>query len=100
VKLHIGGYCSPLTTSSYNIHLARRRISSIQNYFMQYDNGVLRKYIVHTLGKPQLSFTEDVVGESKAAKGVSDNYYDTKNSIFNPGAAVERKAVIEVLGVE
>jgi hypothetical protein len=88
VSLQISGYCSPLTTNSYNQHLARRRISSLKNYFNTYKGGILKKTLL---------FKDAIIGENKAPAKVSDNFYDTKNSIFNPDAAAERKVEIQVL---
>ncbi|MFT6716924.1 MAG: hypothetical protein ACJA0Q_001572, partial [Saprospiraceae bacterium] len=42
-------------------------------------------------GVAALSFVKNPNGEYKAQKGVSDDYYDVRNSIFNPTAALERK---------
>ena len=44
-----------------------------------------------------ISFTELPFGEYKTDKSVSDDYYDVRNSIYNPAAALERK--IEIIAV-
>ncbi|MDD5571624.1 MAG: hypothetical protein PHD97_10800 [Bacteroidales bacterium] len=91
----VKGYCSPLTTNEYNKHLAKRRISSLINYLYIYKNGVFIKYMngkAENGGKIQ--FIEEPIGEEAAPKNVSDNYYDTKNSVYNPKAAFERKIKI------
>jgi hypothetical protein len=41
-----------------------------------------------------ITFYEEEIGELKARPNVSDDYYDTKNSIYNPAAALERKIQI------
>ncbi|MFA6924172.1 MAG: hypothetical protein WC223_07935 [Bacteroidales bacterium] len=94
-KVTVKGYCSPLTTNEYNKHLAKRRISSLINYLYIYKNGVFVKYMndkAENGGKIQ--FIEEPIGEEAAPKNVSDNYYDTKNSIYNPKASFERKIKI------
>jgi hypothetical protein len=41
-----------------------------------------------------IRFTDVDIGELKARPNVSDDYYDVKNSIYNPAAALERKIQI------
>ncbi len=99
VKIVMKGYCSPLASTEYNINLAKRRISSLRNYFYQYKNGLLMKYIKNdndtTIGKIIL---EDLdIGELPYSK-VSDNLKDKRNSVYSPYAAAERK--IQILAVE
>jgi hypothetical protein len=95
VTITMKGYCSPLASTDYNINLAKRRISSLRNYFMEYDNGVFVKYVNNP--NPQegsITFAEEDIGELKAKPNVSDDYFDTKNSIYSPAAALERKIQI------
>jgi hypothetical protein len=95
VDITIKGYCSPLASTDYNVNLAKRRISSLHNYFMEYQNGVFIPYINNPkTGEGSITFIDEDIGELKANKNVSDDYYDTKNSIYNPAAAIERKIQI------
>jgi hypothetical protein len=95
VVITIKGFCSPLASTDYNINLAKRRISSLRNYFSEYQNGVFLKYIDSgNADEGSISFVEQEVGELKARAYVSDDYYDTKNSIYSPAAALERKIQI------
>lgn len=95
VTITMKGYCSPLASTDYNINLAKRRISSLRNYFMQYDNGVFTRYINNTNAREgSITFMDEDIGELKARPNVSDDYYDTKNSIYSPAAALERKIQI------
>jgi len=89
IKITMKGFCSPLASTDYNVNLAKRRISSLQNYFNQYKGAMFVPYVES--GK--LIYYEENVGELPASKQ-SDNYYDTRNSIYNPGAAAERKIQI------
>lgn len=92
VEVILRGFASPLTKSNYNVNLSRRRISSIMNFLNAYRGGVLQKYMMSDgSGVAALSFVKNPNGEYKAQKGVSDDYYDVRNSIFNPKAALERK---------
>lgn len=95
VTITMKGYCSPLASTDYNINLAKRRISSLKNYFMEYENGILVKYINNTNpNEGSITFIEEEIGELKARPHVSDDYYDTKNSVYSPAAALERKIQI------
>jgi hypothetical protein len=92
VKITMKGFCSPLASTDYNVNLAKRRISSLLNYFNQYKGGMFVPYVQNN----KLIYYQEEVGELPASKQ-SDNYYDTRNSIYNPGAASERK--IQIIAV-
>ena len=95
VTITMKGFCSPLASTDYNVNLAKRRISSLRNYFTEYENGIFVKYIDNkNLGEGSITFFDEDIGELKARPNVSDDYYDTKNSIYNPVAALERKIQI------
>ncbi|MBS1653147.1 MAG: hypothetical protein JSU07_14165 [Bacteroidetes bacterium] len=98
VKITMKGYCSPLASTDYNINLAKRRISSLRNYFSEYKSGYFKKYIdnASTELKGKIIFENVDIGELPLSK-VSDDYYDTRNSIYNPSAARERK--IQIIAV-
>ncbi|MES2398012.1 MAG: SPOR domain-containing protein, partial [Bacteroidota bacterium] len=98
VSITMKGYCSPLASTDYNVNLAKRRISSLRNYFMEYENGIFVPYVNNTNeNEASIAFFNEDIGELKARPNVSDDYYDTKNSIFNPAAAIERK--IQIIAV-
>jgi hypothetical protein len=95
VIITMKGFCSPLASTDYNVNLAQRRISSLRNYFMEYQNGVLRKFVDNpNAAEGSIRFIDEEIGELKARPNVSDDYYDTQNSIYNPAAALERKIQI------
>lgn len=95
VTITMKGYCSPLASTDYNVNLAKRRISSLKNYFMEYENGILVKYVNNpNAAEGSITFFEEEIGELKARPNVSDDYYDTKNSVYSPAAALERKIQI------
>jgi tetratricopeptide (TPR) repeat protein len=95
VTITMKGFCSPLASTDYNVNLAKRRISSLRNYFREYQNGILVKYIGNkNSDEGSITFLDEDIGELKARPNVSDDYYDTKNSIYNPVAALERKIQI------
>jgi hypothetical protein len=97
VKITMRGYCSPLASTDYNINLAKRRISSLRNYFMQVRHGVFEKYVNAPEGSGgRIIFEEVEVGELPVSK-VSDNLKDKRSSVYSPDAASERK--IQIIAV-
>lgn len=95
VTITMKGFCSPLASTDYNVNLAKRRISSLRNYFMEYQNGVFVKYVNNpNEAEGNIKFIDEEIGELKARPNVSDDYYDTKNSVYSPAAALERKIQI------
>ncbi|MBQ1732965.1 MAG: PD40 domain-containing protein, partial [Bacteroidales bacterium] len=94
VAITIKGFTSPLNTVEYNNNLAKRRISSLVNYFAEYENGVFRQYIE----SGQIEYKFVAFGKTMAAANVSDDRSDQRNSVYNPAAARERR--IEIIAVE
>lgn len=90
VTITLEGYCSPLALNEYNVHLANRRITSLKNYFYDFDNGFFRNY----LATGKLIYKNAPFGEEKANPNISDNRLDTPNSVYHPRAALERKVAI------
>ncbi len=86
------GYCSPLASTDYNIHLAKRRVSCLRNYFNDYQNGVFKRFMEGT--NPLLNFTLEAIGELDIDPTISDNPMDQKNSVYSRKAAKERKIQI------
>lgn len=97
VKITMKGYCSPLASTDYNVNLAKRRISSLRNYFNEYKGGMFLKYVDNpdsTQGR--ITYEEVDIGELPISR-VSDDLKDKKNSVFSPFAARERK--IQIIAV-
>lgn len=99
IQVTIKGFASPLAKSDYNVNLTKRRIYSLQNYLMQYDDSVFAPYFFGTAENGGLlRFKEVPFGEYEANKLVSDNLNDQKNSVYSRAAGLERK--IEVQSVQ
>ena len=94
IIITVRGFTSPLAKTDYNVHLSKRRISAFLNYLKVYRGGAIESFI----NNKKLIVVEDPAGETYAKQGVSDNYYDQRNSVYNPAAAVERR--IEVIDVK
>ncbi|MPM31265.1 hypothetical protein SDC9_77820 [bioreactor metagenome] len=95
VTMKIQGFCSPLTSTEYNISLAKRRISSIVNYFNSIDGGKLKPFFDGTAANGgRLIIQAEPVGEALSDPYVSDNPNDTRNSVYSISAARERRIQI------
>lgn len=96
VKITLKGYCSALASTDYNKNLARRRIACLRNYFANYKNGELTKYIITPEYTPNtkgtIEFTEVEIGEINSNE--SDDLQNTRLSIYSPQAALARKIKI------
>lgn len=94
VTITIKGYCSPLNYNAYNIHLGNRRVASLRNFFFNYKVGLLLDYIA----EKKLILLNESFGEETANTSISDKREDTRNSVYSPAAALERR--VEIISVE
>lgn len=90
VSIILKGYTSPRAKNNYNLHLSKRRVGSVFNYFEQFDGGVLKPYLHGGV----LRIAEQGLGETTANTGVSDDLADQRNSVYSPAAARERRVEI------
>ena len=98
VTLTIKGFASPLSKSDYNVNLTLRRISSLINYLSEYEDGKILPYSNKTAENGgELNFVKVPFGEYQSVKEISDDLADKRNSVYSPGAAVERK--IEIIAI-
>src|SRR5690606_30568094 len=98
ITLTIKGFASPLSKSDYNVNLTLRRVSSLINYLSEYENGMLLPYINGTAENGgKLNFVKVPFGEYQSVKTISDDIEDKRNSVYSPGAALERK--IEIIAI-
>lgn len=91
--IYLKGYTSPLASNAYNLALGNRRISSIQNEFKSFRDGILWKY----METGDLVVTQKSFGEETAPPTVSDDRKNTRKSIYSPEASRERRVeIIEI----
>jgi tetratricopeptide (TPR) repeat protein len=95
IELTLKGFASPLSKSDYNSNLTLRRISSIANFFKEFNEGKLSVF----LDSGQLSIRHEPYGEDQSASDVSDNLNDKRNSIYSKRAAFERRVEVISLNV-
>lgn len=93
VEVVIKGYTSPRAESDYNLHLGKRRVSSVRNHFTSWNSGALQVF----LQNGQLKISEESFGETTARRDISDRLDDERNSIYSPEAARERR--VEIVGI-
>ncbi len=96
IDITIKGYTSPLNTVEYNNNLAKRRISSLVNFFGEFDGGYFLQYIESGM----ISYTFVAFGKTLSDGKVSDDPNDPRNSIFSPAASRERRIEIIAISVE
>ena len=94
MELAVKGFASPLANSNYNLNLTYRRISSMENYFRNYENGAFIPYFENGM----LTIEKIPYGESQASATASDDENDRIRAIYSPSAANERR--IEIMRVE
>lgn len=90
VELEVRGFASPRAKTHYNLILSKRRIASVVNEIVAYNNGALKPFI-----KSNSLIIKDVsFGEQSAKSGISDDINDRRNSVYFLGAARERRVEI------
>ncbi len=93
-EIFLKGYASPRASTQYNLILSQRRIFSVKNELLKYNDGILKKY----LDNKQLNVMEKPFGEMTAPKKVNDNIKDTRSSVFSLDASNERRVeIVEVI---
>jgi hypothetical protein len=101
VKITIKGFASPIAKTQYNVNLTKRRISSLVNYFHEYNHGELKNYLNGSaVNGAKLSFEFVPFGEFSADQTTSDDFYNQKESVFSKEASIERKLHIEEVTFE
>lgn len=96
IKLKVVGSASSLATDSYNVILSSRRISSILNYWSEWNEG----FIKHSIDEGKIELIKNPRGEEQATGKVSDDAGNQKLSVYSLEAASERKIIITDLSIE
>lgn len=94
VEIFVKGYTSPRAKSDYNIHLGKRRISSVKNHFKTYRNQIFQSY----LKSGKLIISERSFGETTARQDINDDLNNQRLSIYSPEASTERRVeIVEII---
>ena len=100
IQMTVKGFASPLAKTDYNVNLTKRRIWSLRNYLMDFDNGIFRPFFENSAESGgQLMIVEVPFGEYTANQLTSDNPNDIQNSVYSRAAAIERKIEIQSVDV-
>lgn len=95
ILLTVKGYASPLAKSDYNVNLTLRRINSFVNYLRDYAGNSFVPYLDGTSENGGLLRIEKIpFGEFKSDTLVSDDYFNTKMSVYSKEASLERRVEI------
>jgi tetratricopeptide (TPR) repeat protein len=90
VELVLKGFASPRADSKYNLALGQRRVNSVKNDMIFYDNAELKPYFL----SGQLVLTDISFGKELAPPDVPSDIKDQRNSIYSIKAAKERRVEI------
>ena len=96
VELEIRGYASPRAKTKYNKILSKRRIKSVVNDLLAYNNKALLPYLKNKL----LTIKDVSFGEDMAQPGLSDDLKDRRNSVYYIGVAKERRVELMRVNVK
>lgn len=98
IQLSVKGYASPLAKSNYNVNLTLRRINSLENYLERHPSGRFGNYLNGTAKNGGLlKIVKIPCGENRSDTVVSDDYYNTRHSVYSKEASLERK--IEIINL-
>ena len=90
VELVLKGFASPRADAKYNLTLGQRRVNSVKNEMIFFDNDELKSYFL----SGQLKITDISFGKELSPPDVPGNISDERNSIYNLKAAKERRVEI------
>lgn len=93
VDIYLKGYTSPRSTRAYNFSLGMRRVQSVKNNLVKYNEGSLMEYIK----SGQLEVRLKSFGETTSPSDVPDKLSDERNSIYSYKASKERR--VEIIDV-
>jgi len=93
VEISIRGYASPRFEPKYNLVLGQRRVASVKNEMIRYQDGILMPFI----NSGQLKVIDVSFGEELAPSNISDSIGNRKLSIYSPEASKERR--VEIISV-
>lgn len=98
LRVLVRGFASPRAQTDYNVNLTKRRIASLVNDFRLANYGAFIPFLEGTAANGgKLEFVAKPFGEYKADKTVSDDLMNEKESVYSPGACLERKIEIEAI---
>ena len=98
VEAHDGN-ASALYNEDYNYRLSQRRISSLENYFKNWNDGAMREYFQATdeNGNPRIKIERLAIGKSESRSENPEILEEKRRSIYTKEAMDDRRIEIRVL---
>jgi len=90
VELILKGFASTRAESKYNLALGQRRVNSVKNEMIFFENEALKRYYL----KGQLVITDISFGKELAPPNVIGDLKDRRKSIYSLDASRERRVEI------
>lgn len=99
IRLQVAGYASALYNEDYNYRLSQRRISSLENYFKNWNDGAMREYFQATdeNGNPRIKIERLAIGKSESRSENPEILEEKRRSIYTKEAMEDRRIEIRVL---
>lgn len=100
IRLQVAGYASALYNEDYNYRLSQRRISSLENYFKNWNNGAMREYFrtMDENGNPKIKIERLAIGKLESRSENPEILEEKRRSIYTKEAMEDRRIEIRVLG--
>ncbi|MFN0215713.1 MAG: hypothetical protein ACKVT2_15755 [Saprospiraceae bacterium] len=97
IILTLKGYASPLSNPDYNFHLTNRRIASVYNHFMFFDNVTFSNYR-EVGGNGQLRFNREANGDATSPPNMNKDPKNRRLSVYDYKVARERR--VQIVGAK
>lgn len=99
IRLQVAGYASALYNEDYNYRLSQRRISSLENYFKNWNDGAMREYFQATdeNDNPRIKIERLAIGKSESRSENPEILEEKRRSIYTKEAMEDRRIEIRVL---
>ncbi len=111
VAITLKGYASPLGNKPYNLSLSKRRVKSVENYFMGIEGSILQLFMADSTLKrnltPRKKGRDRLTAEARldirlekfgAAKELEPKFQRGPLAIYSVSAARQRR--VEIVGIE
>lgn len=99
IRLQVAGYASALYNEDYNYRLSQRRISSLENYFKNWNNGAMREYFrtIDENDSPKIKIERLAIGKLESRSENPEILEEKRRSIYTKEAMEDRRIEIRVV---
>jgi hypothetical protein len=98
--IDIKGSASPTASADYNLDLSRRRISSVKNYLLEFEEGALKPFIDNRqllIREVPIGQDVDFLSNAEKAKIVANK---STYGIYSPAAASARRVTLQRISLQ